>query len=894
MKPNTFLRRERELRGWSQARVAEEIGTTPMNVGRWERGTSTPYPHFREKLCVLFGKDARALGLLEIDEDLEEEFSPVGEDGVDGMGLPNALYDPAIPLPPAGNMHLVGRDELLAHLKHLLCCQTQPTLVALNGLPGVGKTALAVDLAYDPEVRMTFPDGILWAGLGPQPDLMELLGRWGLLLGISAAEAGKLETGEAWARAIRAVIGQRRMLLVVDDAWQIEEALAFQVGGLHCAYLVTTRYPHLAVQLAADGAYTVPELTEQDGIALLTRYAVEFVKRAPETAQVLVRSVGALPLALTLIGKYLNVQAYSGQPRRVQAAVEHLRDARARLQLRETRALTERHPSIVSGTTFSLQAVIAVSEQPLDERARAVLRALSVFPAKPNCFSEEAALEVCQAPIETLDRLCDAGLVESNGPTRYMLHQTISDYARASLTDPAVSKRLITYYVRFAEENRNDHEQLNKEIGNILAALEAAYLTNRHEEQVRGICALSNFLFARGLYGVAEKQLKRAYEASRNLDNPHHLISTLLHLGPIELAWGNVAQAEAHLLEGLNLARQAQNEQQICTALTNLSQAENELGNLPRAEIYAHEGLELARQLGQQDQFCRLLTILGILAGKRGKHRQARAYFREGLAVARQAGYTNRIALLILDLGRAEYERGNYHRAEVCYKAALKQAEHFGYLALQGGVFIYLGKLEICQGRFKLSREHLQQAVDVLHRVGNHVWISQGFLDLGTLAAIEGDDQEAERYFQKCLAIAQRTTDREILSALFREWGRLETRRGQYQEAEAHIRQALQIGRDLGLNYWTCAALYALGELLLVRHRFDEAAQTFVEMQAEMPQDQPDLCALCLYGLARLAAARQKRPEAQQHAQESLVMFASIGHYLASEVADWLANYQKA
>src|SRR5260370_13553520 len=184
MKPNNLLKRERELRGWSQARVAEEIGTTAMNVGRWERGISLPYPHFREKLCTLFSKDASELGLLEIeDEPAGDVFAST--ERVPSAPLPAlALYDPAIPLPPSGNARLVGRDELLAGLKQHLSAEAQPTLVALNGLPGVGKTALAIDLAYDPEVRACFQDGVLWAGLGPQPDVLEFLGRWGALLGI--------------------------------------------------------------------------------------------------------------------------------------------------------------------------------------------------------------------------------------------------------------------------------------------------------------------------------------------------------------------------------------------------------------------------------------------------------------------------------------------------------------------------------------------------------------------------------------------------------------------------------------------------------------------------------------------------------------------------------------
>lgn len=887
MKPNTLLKRERELRGWSQARVAEEIGTTAMNVGRWERGASMPYPHFREKLCVLFGKDAVTLGLLEDDNE------PAGEAPlVAGRESSNrvSLYDSAIPLPPAGNLRLVGRDTLLARLKHALCDKTRPGLVALNGLPGVGKTALALDLAYDPEVRAAFPDGILWAGLGPQPDVMELLGRWGVLLGISAADASKLGTSEAWAQAIHMALGQREMLLVIDDAWQIEEALAFQVGGARCAYLVTTRFPHLAVQLAADGAFTVPELNEQDGIALLARYADEFVQHTPETAQVLVHSVGALPLALKLIGKYLSIQLYSGQPRRLQAAVEYLRDARARLQLSETHSLTERHPSIISGTTFSLQAVIAVSEQPLDEHARAALRALSVFPAKPNCFSEEAALEVCQAPVETLDILCDTGLLESNGPSRYMLHQTISDYARAALTEPMVSERLINYYVRFAEKHRNDHDLLAAETSNILAALEAAYMTHHREELVRGVCALSNFLSARGLYSVAEKQLKRADEAARVLGNTHHLVSTLRHLAPIELAWGNIAQAEAYLLEGLELARQADNEQQICRVLTDLAHVAREKGDFPQAENCYREGLELARKLGEQEQMCHLLTGLGVLTGKRGDHGQARSYFLQALVLARHLGNRERITTLTLNTGRAEYERGNYRRSEVLYQEALDRAERFGYLLVQGAALLYLGMLTQRQGRFAQSRNSLQRALDIYRRVGNHLWTGRTLFVLGTLAAAKRDDAQAEQLFRECLEIVQHASDRETLGQLLSEWGRLEIRRANYQQAEQYLHDALQIGRELMANDIICSALYAWGELHLQCQRLDEAAHYLEEMQAAVPADQRELRAINLYGLARLASARHNCPEACQYGQASLAIFSAIGHYMAAEVANWLES----
>lgn len=65
MAPNRRLKQARELRGWSQARVAEKIGTDATTVSRWERGLFSPTPYFREKLCKLFDQNAEELGLME-------------------------------------------------------------------------------------------------------------------------------------------------------------------------------------------------------------------------------------------------------------------------------------------------------------------------------------------------------------------------------------------------------------------------------------------------------------------------------------------------------------------------------------------------------------------------------------------------------------------------------------------------------------------------------------------------------------------------------------------------------------------------------------------------------------------------------------------------------------
>lgn len=64
-KPNNILRRERQLRGWSQQKIAELVGTSEDVVSRWERGERKPSPFFQEKFCVLYGKNAEELAFIQ-------------------------------------------------------------------------------------------------------------------------------------------------------------------------------------------------------------------------------------------------------------------------------------------------------------------------------------------------------------------------------------------------------------------------------------------------------------------------------------------------------------------------------------------------------------------------------------------------------------------------------------------------------------------------------------------------------------------------------------------------------------------------------------------------------------------------------------------------------------
>src|SRR6266702_1154512 len=98
--PNERLRRARSLKGWSQADLAEQIGTSFEIVSRWERGVTIPSPYYRERLCVVLGQSAEDLGLV--------------------RGRPDAFTPPSTPLVLLASSHEDAEKAIVSQLKSAL------------------------------------------------------------------------------------------------------------------------------------------------------------------------------------------------------------------------------------------------------------------------------------------------------------------------------------------------------------------------------------------------------------------------------------------------------------------------------------------------------------------------------------------------------------------------------------------------------------------------------------------------------------------------------------------------------------------------------------------------------------------------------------------------------
>jgi len=315
---------------------------------------------------------------------------------------------------------------------------------AIQGMAGVGKSVLAAALARDEAVRQAFPEGVFWLTLGQSPQaLLHLQARLALAVGGSTATFATEEEGRS---ALATLYESRSCLVVLDDVWDPKHARVFDVVGARSRLLVTTRKEAVVrgVGTAQEPA-RIGELTREDAVGLLVRYAGLGSGSLPAEAAAIAAECGELPLALAMVGSALRGRPFD----RWKTWSERLKAA----------GLSGLKVELPDYPQSSLVAALQLSIEDLPADLAARYLELAVFPE--DALIPEAALRTYWASEgldagdvqDLVDQLVDRALARRDGEGRLFLHDLQHDYLRARVGAlQPLERRLVAAYRRDAPE----------------------------------------------------------------------------------------------------------------------------------------------------------------------------------------------------------------------------------------------------------------------------------------------------------------------------------------------------------------------------------------------------------------------------------------------------------
>ncbi|MEU6070646.1 NB-ARC domain-containing protein [Streptomyces sp. NPDC047082] len=373
--------------------------------------------------------------------------------GASGISLPtDTVFDRLGParMLPRDVPTFTGRDEEMRELLETAGSADEPSVCLLHGMPGVGKTALAVHMAH--RTAELFPDGQLFINLrGHDPSdnpasPFQLLGS--LLTAAGFPKDVQPESVHGRAGMWRSWLSSKRMMIILDDAADFGQVEPLLPGYPGCLTVVTSRLRLEAAEVTKSIA--VNELAPDLSTLLFDRLLRH--RGSPgdaDNASEVARLCGNLPLALVFAASVLLAHPTWQVPHLVKDLSS------------PSRRLTR-----LTGDRASVYKVLNTSVRTLDDAERRFLRRLCMHPGPE--LEKRAAAVLTNTTLEDADQCLDSlyrhSLLTEVSPGRFRMHVLLSSYCHtapaeefADTAGPAdtndeeeARRRLVDYYRRTA------------------------------------------------------------------------------------------------------------------------------------------------------------------------------------------------------------------------------------------------------------------------------------------------------------------------------------------------------------------------------------------------------------------------------------------------------------
>ncbi|WP_254175141.1 tetratricopeptide repeat protein [Planktothrix pseudagardhii] len=607
--------------------------------------------------------------------------------------------EPATPQPkaePLNNLnkhhkaqYFVGRDIAAKQLDELFSKHQQVAIVAVSGMGGVGKTELALQWAT--AHLNNYPGGVCWLNVQGGNVGLQLVRFAQTFLNVEPPPDWELEEQltycwQYWPEG--------NVLLIFDDVTdyrhQVQPYIPPDNQRFHSLLTTRLQFSRTLPQLSLD------ILKPLAAWELLKFYVTEErLRQNPWAARRLCRELGYLPLALELVGRYLNLHQTSWEDilkRLARKRLEHpaMKDADPLMRYRR-----------------GVYEAFLLSWEELDDNTQQLGCWLGLFALAPISLSlEDMEDDEEKEKFETgLSCLCQCHLIQLINPHTYQLHPLIRQFLQMQLdqrpdkTD--IKRSFIQTLIAFAQtiEYTLTRQQVAELLPNIPHLQEVAELLMTHfnknelgdlipdnelgdliadEDLIWPFIRLGSFYESQGFYSQAEPWLEQGVKVAKTLGSQHPDFATHLNnLANLYESQGRYSEAEPLYLEAVAIHRQAlsPNHPSLAIDLNNLANLYESQGRYSEAEPLYLEAVAIHRQAlsPNHPSLATHLNNLANLYKSQGRYSEAEPLYLEAVDIHRQALSPNHpsLATHLNNLANLYKSQGRYSEAEPLYLEAV-------------------------------------------------------------------------------------------------------------------------------------------------------------------------------------------------------------------------------
>jgi DNA-binding SARP family transcriptional activator/tetratricopeptide (TPR) repeat protein len=630
-------------------------------------------------------------------------------------------------------------------------------VVVLSGMPGVGKTTLAVHWAH--RNRGRFPDGQFYLnanafGTGPDVEPFRALGRFLAALGLAADTVpGDLDgRRDLW----NDLLADRQVVLVLDNVRTTEQVRPLIPTTGPCVTLVTSRNRLRGLSIR-EGArcLTVPPLPTADSATLLTAaIGAARASAEPDGVRELVRLTGGLPLALRIVGEHV--------AERAQVPVADLAEEFSGHLLGSDGDDEEARLETVIGWSFD-------ALEPADAR---LFRLLGLFPGAT--VSAEAVAAMAGEPPPTvharLRGLARAHLISHDTIGRFRMHDLLRRYATERADEEpaecrrAAVRRLLDWYVWSMVDAARILAPDCPRVPDLIAPHGVTPQTFDTDAAAVAWCGaeranigpVTRLAIENGWYRPAWQLVGTAHElydrygrqddvlefcalglTAARLDGHHDAeMGTLVNQASTFFAMRDHDRAMESLTAALRLARESDDPDAQTICLHNLGSVHLATGRTTAAIAAFTEVLAMCRRTGNTVGESSTLHRLGTTCRRMGRYREAATYYADALAIrtrdqaARGQGETHAA------LAALYHETGEHERALTHCRQAIDLATRMRDDVVRCDALITATRTELAMGQPEPAVRDAERAVEISTEIGDAVRRAQALVALAESSAV--------------------------------------------------------------------------------------------------------------------------------------------------------------